>query len=306
MRDLLGQDYIALGFSIELYLPRIINRKTVLAINHFSIYSLAILAQCMTSQESVWSSTCGLLPVCRWPISIEIRLSGLPHAGRFSSDPEINADRSMNSNPNSTKDMISIILCRSCITMASAVADRRALKELDTKFASTASSGAQKRLLQELKALRKTNTRPEGFELEIVNDDLTLWEAKIWCETTCSLGKDLAKFKKYHGRDYVTMRLRFGSDYPNQPPFAWIVSPIFEPQTGFVSRGAVCTTMLLNTGTSAAWSKTYNAEAIVRQIRANFHLPDARGRIASINYDQSYTEHQARAGWVHAKSMHGW
>ena len=195
---------------------------------------------------------------------------------------------------------------KSAEELSAAIAERKANEELDAKFASAVSSGTQKRLLQELKELKKSNTRSEGFEIEVVDDDLSLWEAKIWCDTDCSLGKDLQVFQKHHGRDYVTMRLRFGDDYPNQPPFVWVVSPIFKPQTGFVSRGAVCTTMLLNTGTSAAWSPVYTAEDVVRQIRANFQLADAGGRINNVSLDQSYTEEQARAGWTHAKSMHRW
>lgn len=183
--------------------------------------------------------------------------------------------------------------------------EREAQEELEARFGAV-SSGTQQRLLKELKQLKKSDTRSEGFEIDVVDDDLSNWEAKVWIDTDCSLGKDLQAFNKIHGRDYVTLRLRFGNDYPNMPPFVWVLSPVFKAQTGFVSRGAVCTNMLLASGSDGAWSPIYTAEIIIRQIRANFQSPDAKGKIANINKDESYTEEQARAGWTHAKSMHNW
>lgn len=43
----------------------------------------------------------------------------------------------------------------------------------------------------------------------------------------------------------MRLRLRFPSDYPMSPPFVWLVSPRLALRTGFVSRGAICTNMLV-------------------------------------------------------------
>ncbi len=80
-------------------------------------------------------------------------------------------------------------------------------------------------------------------------ENLILWEGKMWIDKDCSLGKDLEVFESHHGQDYVKMRIRFGETYPNDPPTMWVVSPIFRRGTGFVSGGAICTTMLVSTGT---------------------------------------------------------
>ena len=66
------------------------------------------------------------------------------------------------------------------------------------------------------------------------------------------------------------------------------------------------TSTLFGAGTSSGWSSVYTVETLMRQIRANFHLPDANGRIENPSKYKEYSEEEARAGWYQARIRHGW
>ena len=51
----------------------------------------------------------------------------------------------------------------------------------------------------------------------------------------------------------MKLRLHFPSNYPISPPFVWLVSPRLALRTGFVSRGAICTTMLVRFLHTSVW-----------------------------------------------------
>ncbi len=63
---------------------------------------------------------------------------------------------------------------------------------------------------------------------------------------------------------------------------------------------------LFGAGSSSGWSSVYTVETLMRQIRANFHLPDANGRIENPSKYKEYSEEEARAGWYQARIRHGW
>ena len=90
------------------------------------------------------------------------------------------------------------------------------------------------------------------------------------------------------------------------PPFVWLVSPRLQLRTGFVSRGAICTTMLVNSGTSAGWSASYTIDKVLMVIRSNFQDPDARGRIDNPGVLAEYSEAEARVGYKRSRTLHGW
>ena len=150
------------------------------------------------------------------------------------------------------------------------------------------------------------DTRAEGFEAApVAEDNLLLWEAKLYLEEG-SLASELRIYAQLHNQDHMKLRLRFPADYPISPPFVWLVSPRLELRTGYVSRGAICTTMLVNTGTSAGWSATYTIDKILMVIRSNFQDADARGKIENMSVHREYSEDEARGGYARAKSLHGW
>lgn len=152
----------------------------------------------------------------------------------------------------------------------------------------------------------QTDTLAEGFEVHPVDpSDLTLWEAKLYLREG-SLASQLQDYAQLHGQGYMKLRLRFPAEYPISPPFVWVVSPRLQYRTGFVSRGAICTTMLVSTGTSAGWSASYTIDKVLMVIRCNLQDPQARGQIQDIRVHREYSEQEARQGFAHAKALHGW
>lgn len=150
------------------------------------------------------------------------------------------------------------------------------------------------------------DTLAEGFEACPLDEgNMLVWEAKLFLQEG-SLANELKQYARLHGQDFMKLRLQFPSDYPINPPFVWLVSPRLQFRTGFVSRGAICTTMLVNTGTSAGWSATYTMDKVLMVIRSNFQDPDANGKIEDIRMHREYSEEEARGGFQRAKSLHGW
>ena len=63
------------------------------------------------------------------------------------------------------------------------------------------------RLVKDLKELNSSNTRLQGFVAEPCDDDLLLWEAKIWVDNGL-LAEDLRTFASCSsGQDYIKVKL---------------------------------------------------------------------------------------------------
>lgn len=165
----------------------------------------------------------------------------------------------------------------------------------------TMSRGAQLRLVKELREM----SHSAEWHVDIVDDNLLTWDVKMRLEEG-SLAQDLKKYAILHGQDFIHLRLEFPEDYPNDPPFVFLHSPVMEYGTAFVSHGAICTTLLLNTGTSAGWSPAYTVESVLVSIKANFQDPMAKGHIRQIDRPLKYTRSQALEGWNLTKQRHGW
>lgn len=168
----------------------------------------------------------------------------------------------------------------------------------------SANAPAQLRLLKEIKMMSQY-TRTDCFEASPLDDDLFHWRVKLWLKSG-SLAEDMKLYAKLHGRDYLELTMEFPSDYPTSPPFVWLRQPVLEYGTGFVSRGAICTDMLLHTGTKAAWSPVYTIDTILVALLANFQDSSAKGRIRDIQRPLQYARQEAKDGWSRAKSLHGW
>ena len=175
---------------------------------------------------------------------------------------------------------------------------------LNNSLCSGISNTAQLRLQKDLRTIL-TSDRDCGRQVELVDGNLLMWDAKLWL-TSGSLAEDLKQYQTYHGQDYVHLRLEFPDDYPNNPPFVYVLSPVMEYGTAFISHGAVCTTLLLNSGTAAGWSSVYTVDSILMSIQANFQDPSAKGRIRQIKQPLQYSRSEAVNGWQLTKSRHGW
>jgi hypothetical protein len=139
----------------------------------------------------------------------------------------------------------------------------------------------------------------------LAGDNLTRWRVELRLDEG-RLARELAAASASGRPDFLTVRIDLPSDFPRRPPFVWIESPRLAYRTGFVSRGAVCMEMLVNTGGTHGWLSCYTLEAVLQTLRANLQAPEADGRIHSW---EPYGEAEARSGLDRARKQHaggGW
>lgn len=87
----------------------------------------------------------------------------------------------------------------------------------------------------------------------------------------------------------MLLRMRFPFNNPNDPPFVWLKSPRTTPATSFVSRGAVCSTILL------ILARAVCVEKIVISICSLFQSLEANGRIHDLQVREAeWTEEYVR------------
>ena len=77
---------------------------------------------------------------------------------------------------------------------------------------------------------------------------------------------------RHHQQDFMRLRLRFPSDYPMSPPFVWLVSPRLALRTGFVSRGAICTNMLVRLAGGLQVLRSLGCSLPVHNCKQTCHL----------------------------------
>jgi hypothetical protein len=134
----------------------------------------------------------------------------------------------------------------------------------------------------------------------LVGDTLTRWKVELRLDEG-SLARELAAGRAKGRPDFLTVRIDMPADFPRQPPFIWIESPRFAYGTGFVSRGAVCMEMLVNTGGRGGWQPDYTLEGVLHTLRLNLQSPEAGGHIHSW---EPYGESEARKGLQRARKQH--
>ena len=194
-------------------------------------------------------------------------------------------------------------------------------------------SRALKRLMKELTQLTALDRQPGGcralhaFECEPVDEsDLFLWELRLY---DFSAEDPIAVDLRRRRLEHMTLRMHFPPEYPNAPPFVYMVRPTYgrralpcmqvirtapflpSPQvrprlkehTGYVlSGGGICMELL----TPSGWSPATSIDALVHSVRAMLMAGNARLHSTEQSTKESdYTYEGARRDFEHILAVHG-
>lgn len=106
---------------------------------------------------------------------------------------------------------------------------------------------ATDRLMKELREIYRSENFKRGvFSVELANDSLYEWNVKLYVvDTDSPLAGDLQILKQKEGRDHILLNILFKENYPFEPPFIRVVSPVITG--GYVlGGGAICMELLTN------------------------------------------------------------
>jgi len=159
------------------------------------------------------------------------------------------------------------------------------------------SKKATQRIAAELKSIQKGNPEKSGFSVELVKDNMYLWEVKLFGfdPKDEEIARDM---ERLHVKNII-IHIKFPDDFPLSPPFCRIVRPKFQFLTGHVTRGgSICTELLTRKG----WSPENSIEAVIMTIRSNFLEGGARLESAH----GEYSEREAIEAFDRLCRVHGW
>ena len=161
-----------------------------------------------------------------------------------------------------------------------------------------ASKKATQRIAAELKTIQKGDPAKSGFSVDLVDDDLYLWEVRLFGFDPKD--EQIARDMAARGIKDIVLRIRFPEDYPLSPPFCRVLRPHFEFHTGHVTLGgSICMELLTRKG----WSPENSIEAVIMSIRSNFL--EGGARLAANQYGD-YSEAEAREAIDRLVRQHGW
>jgi len=194
--------------------------------------------------------------------------------------------------PLSVKDTMALV--------EEAKGSRSALQFID-KARETRDGGSSKKATQriaaELKAIQKGDPSKSGFSVELVRDNMYLWEVKLFGFDPKD--EQIARDMQRLGVKYIVIHIKFPEDFPLSPPFCRIVRPRFAFHTGHVTvGGSICMELLTRKG----WSPENSIEAVIMTIRSNFLEGGARLESAH----GAYSEAEAREAFDRLVRVHGW
>jgi ubiquitin-conjugating enzyme E2 Q len=154
-----------------------------------------------------------------------------------------------------------------------------------------------KRLLKEVNYVTSGKCEEFGLSFVINENNFYIWNVYITnIDTDSLLFTDMQKLqiKSIH------MEIRFPPQYPLQPPFIRVISPIFQFMTGHItSGGSICIELLTNGG----WSPSYNIENVLIQIKATIL---ENGRLDFGKIGKSYSFDEAQIAFRRMLISHGW
>ncbi|KAJ6664138.1 hypothetical protein lerEdw1_008353 [Lerista edwardsae] len=183
---------------------------------------------------------------------------------------------------------------------------------------------ASDRLMKELKDIYRSQSYKTGiYSVELVNDSLYEWHVKLLkVDPDSPLHSDLQVLKEKEGVEYILLNFSFKDNFPFDPPFVRVVSPVLtgghgslalpETQCAFLSHryvlggGALCMELLTKQG----WSSAYSTESVIMQINATLVKGKARVQFGA-NKNQ-YNLARAQQSYkslvqLHEKNgMYGW
>ncbi|TSL75328.1 Ubiquitin-conjugating enzyme E2 Q2 [Bagarius yarrelli] len=117
------------------------------------------------------------------------------------------------------------------------------------------------------------------YSVELVNDSLYEWHVKLrTVDPDSPLHSDLQVLKEKEGMDYILLNFSYKDNFPFDPPFVRVVSPVLSggPVDNVFSYvlggGALCMELLTKQG----WSSAYSIESVIMQINATLVKGKAR------------------------------
>lgn len=146
--------------------------------------------------------------------------------------------------------------------------------------------------LKRLQNEYKLSLESKDFKLELVDNDLYLWQVQFPFKFSPNTKADGTKMDK------LTLRLAFQPSHPFKPPFVRIVSPRFGYGSFVMIGGAIC----MDTFTFCGWSPAMTAEKSIIAVQS--HLLDAEKCVDPVNFAKEYTEEEGKASQAYILSAH--
>lgn len=181
---------------------------------------------------------------------------------------------------------------RNALAFVAAAEEKRAAKT------GGSTKKATQRIAAELKSIQAGNPEKSGFSVELVKDNLYLWEVKLFGFDPKD--EQIARDMQAHRIKHIVLHIKFPEDFPLSPPFCRIIRPRFEFHTGHVTLGgSICMELLTRKG----WSPENSVEAVIMSIRSNFLEGGAR---LDPNQYGDYSEQEAKEAFDRLVRQHGW
>eukprot|EP00051_Salpingoeca_urceolata_P001747 m.43766 g.43766 ORF g.43766 m.43766 type:complete len:291 (+) comp11659_c0_seq1:121-993(+) len=197
------------------------------------------------------------------------------------------------------------VACPECDTALSVrdvqdFARRRKAQAKTTAAAVSGSRDATRRLMQEIKAIRRSKDASAFMTVSSVGDTLYEWQVElINFNPDDPDKKEAALARDLKGRAII-LRVHFSSTFPSSPPYIRVIEPRFQFRTGHVTvGGSICTEVLTNQG----WDPSLTLESVLLSIRSNMIV--GGGRIDKARKDP-YGEKEAREAFERMRRQHGW
>ncbi|XP_043089532.1 ubiquitin-conjugating enzyme E2 Q1 isoform X9 [Puntigrus tetrazona] len=163
---------------------------------------------------------------------------------------------------------------------------------------------ASDRLMKELREIYRSQSYKNGiYSVELVNDSLYEWHVKLrTVDPDSPLHSDLQVLKEKEGMDYILLNFSYKDNFPFDPPFARVVSPVLSG--GYVlGGGALCMELLTKQG----WSSAYSIESVIMQINATLVKGKARVQFgANKNQYNLARAQQSYKSLVQIHEKNGW
>lgn len=158
-------------------------------------------------------------------------------------------------------------------------------------------------LIPHRQVYRSESYRHGVFRVDLVNDSLYEWNVMLRIvDSDSPLHNDLVVLKEKEGTDHILLNILFKENYPFEPPFIRVVSPMITG--GYVlGGGAICMELLTRQG----WSSAYTVEAIILQIAAT--LVKGKARIQFTGNKAQYSLSRAQQSFKSLVQIHeknGW
>ncbi|NXI90353.1 UB2Q1 enzyme, partial [Psophia crepitans] len=123
---------------------------------------------------------------------------------------------------------------------------------------------ATDRLMKELRDIYRSPSFKGGYyAVELVNDSLYDWNVKLLkVDEDSALHNDLQILKEKEGTDFILLNFSFKDNFPFDPPFVRVVSPVLSGGAGSWPH---CRSA------PQGWSSAYSIESVIMQISATLN-----------------------------------